>query len=70
MQISIRYFEESKNWCLSERNSSNGLKFFDEKSSGGVIKGEDITNQWLINVLHRPMIKRFEKTVSETFFNG
>ena len=45
MQISIRYFEESKNWCLSERNSSNGLKFFDEKSSGGVIKGEDITNQ-------------------------
>ena len=45
MQVSIRYLEEPKNWWLSERNSSNGLQFFDEKSSGGVIKSEDITNQ-------------------------
>ena len=36
-------------------------KFFDKKSKGGTIKSKNIFNQQLIEELHKPIIRKFEK---------
>ena len=36
-------------------------KFFDKKTSGGVIKDEIIQNEKLAEELHKPIIRKFEK---------
>ena len=36
-------------------------KFFDEKTSGGTVKNENISNKELAEELHKPIIKKFKK---------
>ena len=35
--------------------------FFDEKTSGGTVKSENMPNQKLSEELHKPIIRKFEK---------
>ena len=44
------------------------FKFFDEKSSGGDIKNENISNKELAEELHKPIIRKFKKRKIPTPF--
>ena len=43
-------------------------KFFDEKSSGGGIKNENISSKELAEELHKPIIRKFKKRKKPTPF--
>ena len=43
-------------------------KFFDKKSSGGVVKIEIMPNQQLAEELHKPIVRKFEKRKVYSFF--
>ena len=39
----------------------NGLQIFDENSSGGAIKSEIASNQKLAELIHKSIVRKFEK---------
>ena len=43
-------------------------KFFDKKSSDGVVKIEIMPNQQLAEELHKPIVRKFEKRKVYSFF--
>ena len=43
------------------RLASMVYKFFDEKTSGGTVKNEDISNKELAEELYKPIIRKFIK---------
>ena len=43
------------------RLASMIYKFFDEKTSGGTVKNEDISNKELAEELYKPIIRKFIK---------
>ena len=43
------------------RLASIVYKFFDEKTSGGTVKNEDISNKELAEELYKPIIRKFIK---------
>ena len=43
-------------------------KFFDKKTSGSGIKNENISNKELAKELHKPIIKKFNKTKAHSLF--
>ena len=48
--------------------ASMAYKFFDKKTSGSGIKNENISNKELAKELHKPIIKRFNKTKAHSLF--
>ena len=46
-------------------------KFFNKKTAGGAVKNEIIQNKDLVEDLHRPIIRKFEKRkVHSSFINN
>ena len=43
-------------------------KFFDEKSSGGRVKNENISNKELAEKLHKPVLKKSKKRKAQSSF--
>ena len=43
-------------------------KFFDEKSSGGRVKNENISNKELAEKLHKPVLKKSKKRKAQSLF--
>ena len=46
------------------------LKFFEKRASGSDIKNKNISNEELVEELHKPIIKNFEKRKAESSFIG
>ena len=46
------------------------LKFFEKRASGSDIKNKNISNEELVEELHKPIIKNFEKRKVESSFIG
>ena len=46
-------------------------KFFDQRTSGGTVKNENISNKKLSEKLHKPIIRKFNKTkIQSAFINN
>ena len=45
-------------------------KFFDKKTSGSGIKNENISNKELVEKLHKPIIRKFNKRKVQSFIDN